>query len=92
MNSEWLKPVFQWGPVAAIVFFLLFQSAGWVPSLALEVKESLHGHEVAREKAMTEQTDALRSLIKLQQESGRLQTLACLREARSEADRQACLK
>ena len=96
--KDWLKLAFQWGPVAAIVFFLLFQSAGWIPSIAGEVKdevknvgEAVQSHEGSRKTSMEKQTDALKSLIQLNQESVRLYRLACLREAKTEADRQTCL-
>lgn len=91
-DKAWVKVLFQWGPVTAIVFFLLLQSAGWVPSLAGEIKDTLTRHDTTHASDMKAQGEDIRSLLKSQQEATRLQRLACLREAKSEADRQACLQ
>ena len=88
MNNGWVKALLHAGPIGAIVAFLLLQSAGIIPSTAGEIKSTVERHE----QQAQEQLKVLQDLAKSQAESTRLQRLACLRVAHTEADRKTCLE
>lgn len=87
----WIKAIFNFGLPAALVFFLLAQGAGYIPSLAAETNEAMRAHKDHMERQGLAQLEVLQAISKGQQESARLLRLQCLKQATTDSDRQQCL-
>lgn len=93
MNNlpTWAKIIFNWGLPASIVFFFLFQQAGYIPSTAASTHEVVKAH-AAETKALDQaQLEALRAIVEAQREAARLLRIQCLKAAQTDQDRQNCL-
>lgn len=93
MNNlpTWVKVIFNFGLPTAIVFFLLAQGAGYVPSVASETREAVKSHSEATGTLDRAQLEALQAIARGQQESARLLRIQCLKQATTDSDRQQCL-
>lgn len=91
MLNGWLGKVMSWGPVATIAFFLLFQSAGYIPSVASEIKDISKQHQTEANELHKATVEALKAVVAEQKEASRLLRIQCLKAAQTDQDRQNCL-
>ena len=91
MIPTWLKTIFDWGLPAAIVFFFLFQQAGFVRSVASETQEAVREHSAETQALGKAQLEAFQAIARGQAEAARLLRLQCLKQATTDYDRQQCL-
>ena len=91
-SNGWWKVILQGGPVAAIAFFLLAQSAGYVPSINTQIKDVVAAHVAEATVTLEAARQVAVALDHSQAEIIRLLQIQCLRSAQSDVDRQACVQ
>lgn len=97
-GAPWYRVAFQWGLPSAVAFFLLFQSAGWIPSVADELKGAMGVHNVASVKIAAElaaadaaRSELLRAVVARNEELVRVMRVMCSNAAKDALERSQCL-
>ena len=90
--NGWSKIIFQLGLPAAMVFFFLFQQAGYIPSAVIEVDKKIEKHQTEQEAVNKQLIETLKGMGRAADEQTRIQRNTCLNTAKDGGERRECLR